>query len=199
MMKIGITGGIGSGKTTVCRIFETLGIPVFYADEESKNILFTDSSVLKQVREVFGDEVFSDGIPDRRKLATIVFSNPEKLRQLNSILHSAVFQQFDKWILEKKDSSYILLEAALIYETGREKFLDQVIVVSAPEEIRIKRIRMRDKISEADVKARIRQQDSQESKEQKADFIIENDENQLLIPQVMEIHEKLLASAKGNN
>lgn len=199
MMKIGITGGIGSGKTTVCRIFETLGIPVFYADDESKNILFTNSSVLEQVRKVFGDEVFSDGIPDRRKLATIVFSNPEKLRQLNSILHSAVFQQFDDWILEKKGSPYILLEAALIYETGREKFLDKVIVVSAPEEIRIRRIRIRDNISEADVKARMRQQNSQESKEQKADFIIENDENQLLIPQVMEIHERLLAIAKSTN
>jgi dephospho-CoA kinase len=196
-MKIGITGGIGSGKTTVCRIFETLGIPVFYADDESKIILFTDSSVLEQVRKIFGEKVFTDGIPDRKKLATIVFNNPEKLRQLNSILHSMVFQHFENWMLEKKDSSYILMEAALIYETAREKFLDKVIVVSASEEIRIRRIMMRDKISEADVRARMSQQYTQELKEEKADFIIENNENQLLIPQVMEIHEKLLFLAKS--
>jgi dephospho-CoA kinase len=199
MLKIGITGGIGSGKTMVCRIFETLSIPVFYADDESKRILFTDRSVLNQVMKIFGDEVFSNGIPDRKKLATIVFSNPEKLRQLNSILHSNVFQHFDNWMMEKKDSPYILMEAALIYETAREDFLDKVIVVSAPEEIRIRRIRVRDKISEADIRARMKQQYSQELKEQKADFIIENDENQLLIPQVMDIHEKILFLAKGNN
>ena len=197
MLKIGITGGIGAGKTTVCRIFATLGIPVFYADEESKRILFTDASALDRVRKIFGEEVFTNEIPDRKKLATIVFSNPEKLRELNSILHSAVFQHFDDWLLEKKHSSYILMEAALIYETAREGFLDKVIVVSAPEEIRIRRIMMRDKISEADIRARMKQQFSQELKEQKADFIIENDENQLLIPQVMEIHEELLSLAKN--
>jgi len=199
MMKIGITGGIGAGKTTVCRIFETLGIPVFYADDESKRILFTDLSVLERVRKSFGDEVFSNGIPDRKKLATVVFGNPEKLQQLNAILHSTVFQHFDNWMMEKKQSPYILMEAALIYETAREGFLDKVIVVSAPEEARIRRIMMRDKISEADVRARMRQQYSQEFKEQKADFIIENDENQLLIPQVMEIHEKLLFLDRSDN
>ena len=199
MMKIGITGGIGSGKTTVCRIFETLGVPVFFADDESKRILFTDFSVINRVKEIFGEKVFSNGIPDRKKLATIVFGNPEKLQELNSILHSAVFKHFDNWMMEKKDSSYILLEAALIYETARDKFLDQVIVVSAPEEIRIRRIRMRDKISEADIRARMRQQYSQELKEKKADYIIENDESQLLIPQVMKIHEKLLSLALGDN
>ena len=199
MLKIGITGGIGSGKTTVCRIFETLGIPVFYADVESKRILFTDLLVLDQVRKTFGDSVFSNEIPDRKKLATVVFSNPEKLRQLNSILHPAVFHHFSNWMTEKKHSSYILMEAALIYETAREQFLDKVIVVAAPEEIRIRRIIVRDKISEADIRARMKQQYSQEWKEQKADFIIENDETQLLIPQVIEIHEKLLLQAKSNN
>jgi len=151
------------------------------------------------VRKSFGDEVFSNGIPDRKKLATVVFGNPEKLQQLNAILHSTVFQHFDNWMMEKKQSPYILMEAALIYETAREGFLDKVIVVSAPEEARIRRIMMRDKISEADVRARMRQQYSQEFKEQKADFIIENDENQLLIPQVMEIHEKLLFLDRSDN
>ncbi|HYV92421.1 MAG TPA: dephospho-CoA kinase [Chitinophagales bacterium] len=192
MLKIGITGGIATGKSTVCRIFETMNIPVFHADDESKKILFTDEKVIDELRKTFSDEIFSNGIPDRKKIASIVFNNPEKLQQLNSILHPATFKSFNQWCVEKRNTSYVLMEAALIYEAGAEKFLDKVIVVTAPEKIRISRSMHRDHISEKEVLARMKNQWAQEVIAEKANFIIVNDEEELLIPQVITIHERLL-------
>lgn len=192
MLKIGITGGIGTGKTTVCKIFETLGIPVFYADEESKKILFHDSDVNEELRKFFGKEIFTEGIPDRRKIASIVFSDRTKLEQLNAILHPAVIRKSEEWFHEQKHTPYAIKEAALIFEVGGERNLDKVIVISSPEQIAIKRIVKRDGVSNEEVKSRIRNQLPQETKEGKADFIIMNDEQQMLIPQVMDIHNRLL-------
>ncbi len=192
MIKVGVTGGIGTGKTTVCRIFETLGVPVFYADDEAKKILFTDANVLNSVIGIFGEEIFSAGIPDRKKIADIIFTDAVKLQQLNSVLHPETLRHFNEWCDEKKIAPYVLMEAALIFETGAENFLDFVIVISAPEKIRINRTTKRNHLTEEEVKARIKHQFSPIVIEQKADFIIVNDEEQLLIPQVMALHENFM-------
>jgi len=192
MLKVGITGGIGAGKSLVCRIFETMNVPVFHADDESKKILFNDEKVVDELRKTFGEEIFSEGIPDRKKIASIVFRNQEKLKFLNSILHEITFQHFTEWVLEKKNAPYTLMEAALIYESGAEKFLDKVIAVASPEAIRIKRTMERDRLTEQEVRARMKNQLEPEVVEKRADFTIVNDEEQLIIPQVCAIHEQLL-------
>jgi len=197
MLKIGITGGIGTGKTTICKIFETLGIPVFYADEESKKILFHDSDVNEELRTIFGKEIFTEGIPDRKKIADIVFSDREKLEQLNAILHPAVIRKSEEWFHEQKHAPYAIKEAALIFEVGGERNLDKVIVISSPEEISIGRIMKRDNVSEEEVRLRMGNQLAQEVKEKKADFLIVNDDRQMLIPQVMNIHNHLLQLAQS--
>lgn len=191
MLKIGITGGIGSGKSTVCKIFETLGIPVFYADEESKKILFTDSRVISEIRKYFGEEVFANNIPDRKKIAEAVFNSPEKLKQLNAILHPVVIAHAEDWFHSQKEKPYAIKEAALIYEIGAEAFLDKVIVVTTPEKIRIERIMNRDGLTADEVQARLQNQMPEREKMAKADFIIVNDNEQLLIPQVLKVHEAL--------
>ena len=192
MLKIGVTGGIGTGKSTVCKIFETLGVPVFYADDESKKILLQDEQVHSELRNLYGEEIFFEGIPDRKKIASIVFSDRKKLEQLNAILHPAVIRKSEEWFQTQKGIAYAIKEAALIFEIGGEKLLDKVIVVSAPEDVCIARIVKRDGISEQEVKSRIKNQMPQSSKEELADFIIRNDDTQLLIPQVTKIHHEIL-------
>jgi len=196
MLKIGITGGIGTGKTTVCKIFETLGIPVFHADEESKKILMQDSGVHDQLKKIFGDEILTNSIPDRKKIADIVFNDKEKLEQLNSILHPATIRKSEEWFGQLYNVPYAIKEAALIFEIGAEKFLNKVIAVSAPETLSVERIMKRDHATEKEVRSRINNQMDQKLKEEKADFIIVNDDSRPLIPQVMNIHEQLLFLAK---
>jgi len=197
MLKIGITGGIGTGKTTVCKIFETLGIPVFHADEESKKILMHDAAVHDHLKKIFGEEIFSGGAPDRKKIADIVFNSKEKLHQLNSILHPETIRKSEEWFAGLRDIPYAIKEAALIFEIGAEKFLNKVIVVSAPETLCIERIMKRDKTSEKEVRSRIKNQMDQKIKEGKADFLVTNDDSKSLIPQVMKIHDQLLKQAKA--
>ncbi len=193
MLKIGITGGIGTGKSTVCKVFETLGIPVFYADAESKRLLNENLAVHAGLRKIFGEEIFTSGIPDRKKIADIVFHDRSKLNELNALLHPAIIALSNDWFIQQKDVPYSIKEAALIYEAGVESDLDKVIVVTAPEELCITRIRQRDSVSAEEVKARMQNQLPQAVKVARADFVIENDDRQSLIPQVMHIHEQLIA------
>lgn len=189
-MKVGITGGIGSGKTTVCRLFSMLGIPDFNADEESKKILDSDNDVVTRVKKLLGD-VYKNGIADRKKIASIVFSDKQKLERLNAILHPAVIQAFEKWTTQQKKVPYVLKEAALIFEASSHTGLDKVIVVTAPEDQRLKRIMSRDKSTEEAVRSRMQHQLSEEEKISRADFVIVNDGKHSLIEQVMEIHQSL--------
>ncbi|MBA3647994.1 MAG: dephospho-CoA kinase [Chitinophagales bacterium] len=192
MQTVGVTGGIGSGKSTVCHIFEQLEIPVFYADYESKNILQTDPQIREQIRRFFGSEIYDGVILNRKKLASIVFNDPDKLKLLNSIAHPAVLRKFRLWLKEQLNVPYLIMEAALIFESELDVILDKIIVITAPEVIRIKRIMHRDNILAADVTKRINQQWGEEQKTKLADFVISNDEIQLLIPQVLSIHTKIL-------
>ena len=191
MLRIGLTGGIGSGKTTVAHIFEVLGISVYYADDAAKRLMNEDENLRKKIIENFGDESYIDGKLNRTYLASIVFSNREKAALINSFVHPVTIADAQLW-MQKQNAPYAIKEAALIFEAKADKELDLVIGVYAPLPLRINRIMLRDKIDETAVMARMQKQMNEEEKMKLCDFVIENNEKDLLIPQVIAIHEKLL-------
>jgi len=192
MMKIGITGGIGSGKTTVCRIFENLGIPVFYADTVAKDIMVTDPVLIRGVKDAFGDESYdAAGKLNNKHIAGIVFNDHIALAKLNALVHPAVFRAFDLWMATAPSTApYVLKEAALLFESGSNQACDQTVLVTAPVPTRLKRVTERDGATEEQVLARMNKQLSDEEKIKMADFIIRNDESQSVILQVMELHNR---------
>jgi dephospho-CoA kinase len=194
MLKIGITGGIGSGKTTICRVFETLGIPVFYADTVAKTIMTTDPILMKGVKDTFGEEsYFDDGKLNNKYIASIVFNHQEELAKLNALVHPAVFRAFDQWVEQiPKNSPYCLKEAALLFESGSYQMCDKNILVTAPYNLKISRVTQRDAITEEQVKARMDKQFTDEQKSKMADFFIENNEKKSIIQQVLNLHEQFL-------
>jgi len=199
MLKIGITGGIGSGKSTVCRLFEKLGIPVYFADDRAKWLMNNQEDLKEQLKSNFGSLVYNEeGELDRGYLASIVFNDKAKLEILNGIVHPAVFEDGVKWQAEQEalGTDYTLKEAALLFETGSYLALDKIIVVTAPEDVRIKRVMVRDNITEEEVMARINKQMPQAEKEKMADFIVTNIKWETLNIQVSKIHEELLYLAK---
>lgn len=192
MMKIGITGGIGSGKTTVCRIFANLGIPVFYADTVAKEIMVTDPVLIRGVKDAFGDESYdAAGKLNNKNIAGIVFNDHIALAKLNALVHPAVFRAFDLWLATVPSAApYVLKEAALLFESGSNQACDQTVLVTAPVPTRLKRVTERDGATEEQVLARMNKQLSDEEKIKMADFIIRNDESQSVILQVMELHNR---------
>lgn len=170
---IGLTGGIGSGKTTIANFFKMHGIPLYIADDEAKAILYT-AEAIEEVQKAFGDSVMTDGLPDRAKLATIVFREPEKLKILNAIIHPKVRQHFKEWLDKQNDAPFIIRETAILFESGSYKDCDKIILVTAPVELRIERVIKRDGISREKVMERINSQWSDEKKAELSDFIIEN-------------------------
>jgi len=198
MLKVGITGGIGSGKTTVCQIFETLGIPVYYADDRAKAIMVENEQVIRQIKTLFGAEAYlPDGSLNRAHIANIAFNDQEKLSQLNAIVHPAVFADGDQWHQQQTNVPYTLKEAALLFESGSYQQMDKMITVFAPEELRIQRVVKRDATSEEQVRQRIAKQMSDEEKMKLADYVIHNDGQQALLPQVLQLHQKLKALVDG--
>ncbi len=202
MLKIGITGGIGSGKTTVCRIFEEQwGIPVYYADDRAKWLMQNDAEMMEELRTAFGREIYTgSGLLNRVLLAEMVFADAEKLQQLNSIVHPAVQRDNEEWqrAQKYKNSPYTLKEAALLYESGSHLLLDKIIVVAAPLETRIQRVMQRDGVARQAVMARISKQMPQEEKEALADFVLKNESTERgdLLAQAQRVHEKLLKLAE---
>ncbi|MEI7801993.1 MAG: dephospho-CoA kinase [Bacteroidota bacterium] len=194
MRSIGITGGIGSGKSTICRVFETLGVPVFYADAEAKKIQNEDETVRNAIIALFGNEVYSTEGLNRKLVAEKVFADKNLLEQLNKIVHPATITAFEKWQEKNADKPYCLKEAAILFETGIADSLDKIIVVTAPDELKINRIIERDKSTREEVIARMKNQLSDEEKIKRADFVIVNDEKQAIIPQIMKVHKALLAT-----
>jgi dephospho-CoA kinase len=195
-IKVGITGGIGSGKSTVTKIFSILGIPIYSADDRAKWLMNEDPILKEKIIAAFGKASYSDaGQLNRTFLAETVFSNPNKVEQINGLVHPTVGEDFNFWV-KAQSSPYVLKEAALIYETGGQNLLDYVINVSAPLRIRISRVLMRDPHrSEAQINQIIDQQLPDEEKNERSDFVIKNVDNKLLIPQVLKIHEKLVGLA----
>lgn len=192
MLKIGITGGIGGGKTTSCKLFELLGIPVYYSDDASKELLQSNAVVKAHVLDVFGNSILDQqGAVDRKTLAAIVFNDKTELDKLNAIMHPAVALHFEHWI-KKQTAPYILKEAAILFESGAYQKVDSVITVVAPLELKINRTIKRDGLLEEDILVRIQNQLSDDEKIKRSEFVIYNDEQQLLIPQILKIHSLIL-------
>lgn len=196
MKKVGITGGIGSGKTTVCRVFETLGIPVYYADERAKSLMNTNEDLRKEIIAIFGKDAYlPDGSLNRKHIASIVFTDNSKLKALESVVHPAVAKDGNDWHYSQKDKPYTLKEAALLVENGSYKHFDKMILVTAPKSVRIERVMARDKTTAEAVEARMDAQLSDEEKRKVCDFVIENDGAQSIIKQVLKIHRTLTAKS----
>lgn len=193
MLKVGITGGIGSGKSTVCRVFEWLGIPVYYADERAKWLMIMDPELQEGIRELLGAGAYmEDGSLNRAYIASVVFKDAGKLEQLNRLVHPAVHRDGEAWHLAQQ-APYTLREAALLYESGGYRFMDKMIVVTAPVELRIRRVMARDGVEREAVKARIAKQWPEEEKVALADFVIRNNEQAAILPQILRVHRRLLA------
>lgn len=191
MLRIGITGGIGSGKSTVSRIFEVLGIPVYYADAAARRLMNENQELKKKIINLFGNESYKDGELNRPFIASLVFNNKEKLEQLNALTHPATILDAAKW-MQLQSSPYIIKEAALIFETGSSEHLDLVIGVYTPAPLRIQRIIKRDNVKKEEVLQRMNRQINEDIKMRLCDFVIINDEQQLLILQVLQLHKLLL-------
>jgi dephospho-CoA kinase len=194
MLKIGITGGIGSGKTTVCKVFEVLAIPTFYADTVAKDIMITDKILMEGILNTFGnDSYFEDGTLNNKYIANIVFNDIEQLAKLNALVHPAVFRAFDQWLLTIPPTvPYVLKEAALLFESGSYQMCDYNILVTAPKQSRITRVMQRDQVTASQVEARMDKQYTDEVKSKLADFFIANEADQSLILQVLDLHQKFL-------
>jgi dephospho-CoA kinase len=194
MLKIGITGGIGSGKSTVCRVFSVMGIPVFEADRVAKKLMVTDQEIHEKLVTLFGAAVYlPDQTVDRKFLAGIVFKDPSLLAQLNAIVHPVVRKTFFDWC-KRQQSPYIIHEAAILFESGFYKMMDKTITVATSENERIQRVMKRDGITLELVKERIKNQWSDEKRIEMADFVIRNNDNELIIPQIIEIDKKIRAN-----
>ncbi len=189
MIKVGLTGGIGSGKSVVAKVFETLGIPVYYADDAAKKLMNTNADLKAAIIKNFGEGSYTNGELNREFIASIVFNDKEKLDLLNSITHPATIRDAEEWI-KRQASPYIIKEAALLFESGANKNLDYVIGVYAPLQLRIKRVIARDALTKEEIMKRISRQMDEEKKMKRCDFVITNDEQELVIPQVLELDKK---------
>jgi len=198
MKKIGITGGIGSGKTTVCEIFKLLGVPVFHTDAEAKNMQNYDLLIREKLIHLFGKQIYSfDGILNRKKLASLIFNDSQALANVNAIIHPAIRKIFLKWADNHQDAPYILYEAAVLFESGYASDFERNIVVLADDKVRIDRVMRRDHISEDLVMQRIKNQMPEVQKVKMADYIIENNNKKLLFTQIIEL-DKLIRSDGKN-
>lgn len=194
-LQIGITGGIGAGKSLVCRVFQCLGISVYDADSHAKELMTTDGILISNIKKEFGELSYhTDGSLNRKYLSATVFNDDEKLEKLNKLVHPRVGANYEQWAEDRSDQPYIIKEAALLFEAGSDKLLDKIMVVTAPDWLRIKRVRQRDpQRTEDQIRAIMGKQMSQDEKMKRADFTITNDEAVLLIPQVIELHQKFLS------
>lgn len=195
MLKIGVTGGIGVGKSIVCRMFGVLGIPVYDADTRAKWVMQHDAALKKELQEAFGEETYnSQGQLNRTYLASVVFNNQERLNMLNALVHPHVGADFDQWAAGNAGAPYLIKEAALMFESESWRQLDEIIVVSAPLDVRLKRLLKRDTHrTEADIRSIIARQLSEEEKIARAQHVLYNDEKQLIIPQVLALHQEFLS------
>ena len=194
MLKVGITGGIGSGKTTVCKIFSLLGVPVYNADSAAKDIINSDKQLVSELKKAFGKKIYNKRNKVIKNLfAEIIFGNKGNLQRANSLIHPAVRKDFASWLKKNSSAPYVIKEAAILFESGAHSGLDYVITVTAPEKLRIKRVMIRDGKDEKHVKSIMQNQMSEKKKKSNSDFIIVNDDNELVIPQVVKLHKQFLS------
>ncbi len=190
-MKLGVTGGIGSGKTSVCRVFNVLGIPVFSADTQAREIMNNDKSLTQRINSIAGMDLYSNGTLDRMKLADLIFNDYAILAKINSLVHPLVFELFKKWEMQQ-DSPYVIMEAAILFESGASKLVDKIVTVVAPIEERVDRVVRRNNLTRNQVLERIRNQIDDEARIKQSDYVIRNSENDMIIPAILEIHKDIL-------
>lgn len=194
-MKVGVTGGIGSGKTTVCRVFSILGIPVFAADIEANKIMDTDPSVIEEVNSIAGREIYTNGFLNRNELAGIIFNDKNLLEKINQVVHPLVRRNFDLW-QQSQNAVYVIYEAAILLESGSLGTVNKIITVTAPLEERIERVVKRNNLTREQILERIRNQSSDEYKVAMSDYVIDNSDNKLIIPEILRIHEEIIKQIK---
>ena len=194
-VQIGVTGGIGSGKSLVCKIFKCLGVPIYDADSHAKELMTTDGILISNIKKEFGELSYhTDGSLNRNYLSSKVFNNTEKLQQLNNLVHPRVRENYGQWVKAHERHPYVIKEAALIFEAKSDKELDKIVAISAPQKLRITRVLKRDpQRSEEQIKGIIEHQMPEDEKMRRADFTITNDEEVLLIPQVLDLHAHFLS------
>jgi len=190
-LKLGVTGGIGSGKTTICKVFAVLGIPVFSADTEAKRIQDSDRDLQIKINSLAGKDLFASGKLDRTEMAKLIFRDSDLLAKVNSIVHPAVFEYFREW-LNKQDSPYAVMEAAILFESGAYRMMDRIVTVVTPMEERIERLVKGNKLTREQVTERIKNQIDDESRIKRSDYVIFNSENDIIIPAILGIHSEML-------
>lgn len=200
-LQVGITGGIGSGKSLICKIFTQLGVPVYDADSHAKGLMTTDGILVSQIKKEFGDlSYYADGGLNRKWLGDHVFSDNGRLEKLNALVHPRVAAHYENWVRTNMDKPYLLKEAALLFESGSYRLLDTIIVVSAPQEVRQKRVLTRDPHRTVEqFKGIVEKQMPEEQKLERADYIIVNDDTRLVIPQVLKLHEAFTNTSNSAN
>jgi len=192
MLKVGITGGIGSGKSMVCEIFKMIGVPVYHADLEARSLMASNAQIIDQLIHIFGKKIYRQNKLDRERLAALIFNDEEKIQKVNSIVHPIVFEHFFSWVELHKEHKYVIKEAAILFESGADKHLDKIITITAPEALKIKRVMERDNVIESEVRNRMKNQLDEEEKIKRSDYVIINDDKQLLIPQILDIHDTFM-------
>ncbi len=194
--KLGVTGGIGSGKTSVCRVFDVLRVPVFSADREAQEIMENDFEVRRRLKTIAGKDLYILGTLDRIKLASIIFNDRAILEKVNFLVHPIVFNRFTKWALIQ-EVPYVIMEAAILFESGASKYVDRVATVVAPVEQRVKRVIHRSKLSREQVVERIKNQMDDDMRIKLSDYVINNSENDMIIPAILKIHDDILKLTKS--
>lgn len=197
MIKVGLTGGIGSGKSLVCEIYKLLNIPVFHADDEAKKFLYSPE-VIQKLTKAFGTMIVDNaGNINKKALAQVVFNDPEALKSLNRIIHPLVAKHFNEWCDQYSTLEYVIQEAAILFESGFYKRVDKIVTISAPIRLRLKRVAERDHSPIQDIKKRMNNQWAEDKRNRFSDYIITNDDKHLVIPQVLDTHQRILKTQKG--
>jgi dephospho-CoA kinase len=191
VMKLGITGGIGSGKTSVCKVFNVLGIPVFSADPEAQLIMNADKRIIMGINKIAGKNLYSEGSLDRMELASLIFNDPDLLKKVNSLVHPAVFEQFREWT-DAQRTPYVIMEAAILFESGASGLVDRIATVIAPIDERVARVTQRNRLTREQVMERIKNQMDDSERIKMSDYVISNSENEMIIPVILRIHEDII-------
>ncbi len=192
--RLGVTGGIGSGKTTVCRIFRVLGVPVFMADEVARSLMNSDIDIARGINNIAEKDLYTTGELDRRELARLIFNQPDLLRKVNAVVHPAVLRNFEEWT-SSQEVPYVIMEAAVLFESNADKTVDRVVSVSAPVEERISRVMGRSGMTRMEVLDRINNQLEDEEREEQSYYVINNADNEMIIPEILKIHDDMLRLA----
>jgi dephospho-CoA kinase len=198
VLSLGITGGIGSGKTSVCRVFEVLNVPVFSADRSARQIMESDELIKDGINAIAGKDLYPDNKLDRMELASLIFTNEVLLKKINGLVHPVVFEYFRKWITEQT-TPYVIMEAAILFEIGASKVVDRIATVVAPVEERIERIMLRNKLTREQIIERMNNQMDDADRMKLSDYIINNAENDMIIPTILKIHDDILTYLKTQN